>query len=1218
MLCKFKYLNNGNTWTEYGKIVSPINFGDTIKNEASTAYAIRLYFENETIILPALEPGTIVSLDFGTKEQHYVIVDGGKIEPREGLTYCYHSYTIQELLAVTREIFTQTAYFSYGQYTLEEFFERLLDLSQTDRSIVIDESGDYQVMKDNWNKQEYQISSNALLDNLVKVGQMTGVRIKARINADGKIELYFKSLRGSRRISTINGQLMNKDNQYMGANIASRALAQINNMTNSQFSWYPSVTPLKGLKAEPEGDTIEIAPDSAVIKLPYKVKNATSVKVFGTGKIVRDNPKEWTRYLGSLTSSQEYRLFDTNNNRILPETGKYVGIDYEQGQQQTRIKGYSEFEVISYDEWKLLDVDGSNGAEKHQENMLYFKPEDNKIYNIKTCEGKANVFGSDPIAYVKIWDTVSNTLIRTDIYYPELKWHKNRYIVNASFYSDALISVDNGRPRKRMTMYSQEDNIISAEVMVKNLNNYIKSMKNSEEAYTYEFNSIDDVPEVGDIYKGKVISQVNCNGYYKKIEATISLSDELVKKSEYLSAYSGLELPKIDIDKAFSRFTNYKTNIWFCRDYNEAQDRIRINGMDKYYNHRTRYDRILNSIINDREETIYSFDEAQLKMGSAFTSLSPNILAAENSLMVIYKTINNLAVGYIKDSSLGNGPEDLRYYPAAFTEGGKHKQLWLRFKAGNLSSDRYPLIDSDDFYMEPVLAEIKDDKYHHDPAETLNINYQIEAKTTDPDGYIKKEYWEESSILNELYFDKDEYDRYVECSIIDSDGEDVTDYILITPSQMYINEATIEKVDDAIIKIRVKLNGAGLINGATLPDPETNTTRELITIYREHKTTQERENLLKVPVRITEESGQLYAEYHVAFASDESFLDRVQDYRIRKDLRLRLTNLVTSLVKGITLQKNLKIKIVNLETSTIRPKGIYTISKNLRIKIENLQSTVTTPETFVIDKELTIKVQNLLSRTIRPETFALNKQLRFKIQNLQSRVVSPIDYNLSKQLRFKIQNLQADVLEQYSVSYYNLIDGTNNASNPATFTRNDLNISLLNPTRSGYGFAGWYNNPSFYGYPISKILEEKNYILYAKWQTAYSISYTLNGGTNHPSNPNYFVNDDMPIELVNPYRANYNFNGWFENGNQVTTIDEARNYNLEAEWTYTGGTTKTWTQLYSSTSKSTYPYDQDLGTLINGSIYPGVSANNYAIGTVLVVQDSGNNNYYWYKVIEAN
>jgi len=75
----------------------------------------------------------------------------------------------------------------------------------------------------------------------------------------------------------------------------------------------------------------------------------------------------------------------------------------------------------------------------------------------------------------------------------------------------------------------------------------------------------------------------------------------------------------------------------------------------------------------------------------------------------------------------------------------------------------------------------------------------------------------------------------------------------------------------------------------------------------------------------------------------------------------------------------------------------------------------------------------------------------------------------------------------YSISYH-LNGGTNNTANPSVYSSTE-SISLLNPTRSGYRFSGWYAESSFKtkvtGWNAGET-GDKN--LYAKWRKISSTS----------------------------------------------------------------------------------------------------------------------------------
>lgn len=93
------------------------------------------------------------------------------------------------------------------------------------------------------------------------------------------------------------------------------------------------------------------------------------------------------------------------------------------------------------------------------------------------------------------------------------------------------------------------------------------------------------------------------------------------------------------------------------------------------------------------------------------------------------------------------------------------------------------------------------------------------------------------------------------------------------------------------------------------------------------------------------------------------------------------------------------------------------------------------------------------------------------------------------------------------------------------------------PTREAYDFGGYYDEEGGQGTPYYKPdgTSAKNWdkttdaTLYAHWiPTEYNITYELNGGTNHASNPQTY-NITQEITLQAPTYTGHIFKGWFDN-----------------------------------------------------------------------------------------
>ena len=136
----------------------------------------------------------------------------------------------------------------------------------------------------------------------------------------------------------------------------------------------------------------------------------------------------------------------------------------------------------------------------------------------------------------------------------------------------------------------------------------------------------------------------------------------------------------------------------------------------------------------------------------------------------------------------------------------------------------------------------------------------------------------------------------------------------------------------------------------------------------------------------------------------------------------------------------------------------------------------------------------------------------------------------------------------YSITY-ELNGGTNVLANPSTYTIED-DLTLENPTKEGYTFAGWYSDSSFTSLSLD-FSGDKTF--YAKWSImSYPISYELNGGTNSPYNPSFFTIEEE-ITLGDPSRAGYSFAGWYSEASfetKVTSIPRGTTSSIKlyAKW----------------------------------------------------------------------
>lgn len=154
-----------------------------------------------------------------------------------------------------------------------------------------------------------------------------------------------------------------------------------------------------------------------------------------------------------------------------------------------------------------------------------------------------------------------------------------------------------------------------------------------------------------------------------------------------------------------------------------------------------------------------------------------------------------------------------------------------------------------------------------------------------------------------------------------------------------------------------------------------------------------------------------------------------------------------------------------------------------------------------------------------------------------------------------LENIELNAIwkaHNYSITY-NLNGGTNDSSNPNTYSIESETITLKSPSKHGYAFDGWYTESSFVN-KITQIVSGGygDLNLYAKWiPVQYSITYNLNDGTNSENNPSTYTIESS-FALNAPTKTGYTFLGWFDsNDNQVTSIEAgtAGALTLTAHWT---------------------------------------------------------------------
>ena len=121
-------------------------------------------------------------------------------------------------------------------------------------------------------------------------------------------------------------------------------------------------------------------------------------------------------------------------------------------------------------------------------------------------------------------------------------------------------------------------------------------------------------------------------------------------------------------------------------------------------------------------------------------------------------------------------------------------------------------------------------------------------------------------------------------------------------------------------------------------------------------------------------------------------------------------------------------------------------------------------------------------------------------------------------------------------------------------TTNIVTFPVL--SKEGYDWQGWYTEADGGGNLVTSLpansTGDKEFFAHFT-PIEYSITYELNGGTNHSSNPASYTVEDADISLQNPTKTGFEFDGWYTDSaftNRIESIStaEKENLTLYAKW----------------------------------------------------------------------
>ncbi|MDE5562387.1 MAG: InlB B-repeat-containing protein [Clostridiales bacterium] len=118
--------------------------------------------------------------------------------------------------------------------------------------------------------------------------------------------------------------------------------------------------------------------------------------------------------------------------------------------------------------------------------------------------------------------------------------------------------------------------------------------------------------------------------------------------------------------------------------------------------------------------------------------------------------------------------------------------------------------------------------------------------------------------------------------------------------------------------------------------------------------------------------------------------------------------------------------------------------------------------------------------------------------------------------------------------------------------------TVIEPTRSGYRFDGWYNSEE--EKQTAAITVTGNVTLTAQWIPLYTVSFDLNYEGKPAATTAQYANGDTYGTLATPERTGYRFDGWFTEAENGTKVESTTTVNTESLTLYAY-----WTQMFTVT-----------------------------------------------------
>lgn len=192
----------------------------------------------------------------------------------------------------------------------------------------------------------------------------------------------------------------------------------------------------------------------------------------------------------------------------------------------------------------------------------------------------------------------------------------------------------------------------------------------------------------------------------------------------------------------------------------------------------------------------------------------------------------------------------------------------------------------------------------------------------------------------------------------------------------------------------------------------------------------------------------------------------------------------------------------------------------------------------------------------------------------------------------------------YSITY-DLNCGINNNQNPSSYTVESGNIQILEPTRAGYTFVGWYSDESL-TIPSSTITAGSvgNRTFYAKWSAnTNTIVFDANGGIGTMTNQSALTGSTIMLQQNMFYKEGFRFAGWSTVRGATSVYSDQSAYTMGVDSSVT---------LYAVWSQTQFTIQYNLNGGTNSTANPAGYNSEAATIVLAAPTKTGNTFAGWY------